>query len=120
MAKSTSLGIKRIINAFTFSVQGLKAAYKGEQAFRQEVAALILAIPLAFWLGDTAVEVALLIGSVLIVLVVELINSAIEAVVDRFGGELHVLSGQAKDMGSAAVLLASINALIIWVAVVFF
>ena len=120
MAKSTSLGLKRIINAFAFSMQGLRAAYKGEEAFRQEVAALVFAIPLAFWLGDSAVEVALLIGSVLIVLVVELINSAIEAVVDRFGGELHVLSGQAKDMGSAAVLLASINALIIWVAVVFF
>lgn len=120
MAKTTSLGFKRLINAFRFSMQGLKAAYNGEQAFRQEVAVLILAIPLAFWLGESAVEVALLIGSVLLVLVVELINSAIEAVVDRFGGELHVLSGQAKDMGSAAVLLVSINALIIWVAVVFF
>jgi diacylglycerol kinase (ATP) len=120
MAKTTSLGFKRLINAFRFSMQGFKAAYAGEEAFRQEVAVLVLAIPLAFWLGESALEVALLIGSVLLVLVVELINSAIEAVVDRFGGELHVLSGQAKDMGSAAVLLVSINALIIWVAVVVF
>ena len=120
MAKSTSLGVKRLVNAFKFSMQGLKAAYKGEEAFRQEVVALVLAIPLAFWLGESAVEVALLIGSVLLVLVVELVNSAIEAVVDRFGGELHELSGQAKDMGSAAVLLISINALIIWVAIILF
>ena len=120
MAKSTSLGFKRLINAFGFSMQGFKAAYKGEEAFRQEVFVLMFAIPLAFWLGDTALEVALLIGSVLLMLVVELLNSAIEAVVDRFGGELHVLSGQAKDMGSAAVLLITINAIIIWIAVVFF
>ena len=120
MAKSTNLGLKRLINAFGFSMQGLKAAYKGEEAFRQEVAVLVLAVPFAFWLGDTAIEVALLIGSIILVLVIELLNSAIEAVVDRFGGELHVLSGQAKDMGSSAVLLISINALIIWIAVVLF
>ena len=120
MAKTTSLGFKRLINAFRFSMQGFKAAYAGEEAFRQEVAVFLIAVPLAFWLGETALEIALLIGSIILVLVVELINSAIEAVVDRFGGEMHVLSGQAKDMGSSAVLLISINALIIWIAVVLF
>jgi len=119
MAGSKNLGLKRLVNAFVFSMQGLKATYRGEEAFRQEVAVLLLAIPLALWLGETAVEISLLIGSVLLVLVVELLNSAIEAVVDRFGGEIHELSGRAKDMGSAAVLLISVNAAIVWLLILF-
>ena len=119
MAGSKNLGWKRLVNAFGFSMQGLKATYRGEEAFRQEVAVLLLAIPLAIWLGETAIEICLLIGSVILVLVVELLNSAIEAVVDRFGGEIHELSGRAKDMGSAAVLLISINAGVVWLLILF-
>lgn len=119
MEKSTNLGWKRLVNAFKFSMQGLKATYHGEEAFRQEVAVLFLATPLAFWIGESAVEIALLVGSVMLMLVVELLNSAIETVVDRFGGEIHELSGRAKDMGSAAVLLISINAGLIWLLIIF-
>ena len=118
MAGSKNLGIKRLINAVGFSLQGFKAAYKHEEAFRQEVFVLVLAIPLGVWLGDTAVETILLIGSVLIVLVVELLNSALEATVDRFGGEYHELSGRAKDMGSAAVLVAVVIAAMTWLLIV--
>jgi len=108
MASTNNLGVKRLINAFGFSMQGFKAAYKYEEAFRQEVFILVLAIPLGIWLGGTAIEIILLIGSVLLLLIVELLNSAVEATVDRFGGEIHELSGRAKDMGSAAVFVASV------------
>ncbi|PID46245.1 MAG: diacylglycerol kinase [Proteobacteria bacterium] len=114
---NTNRGWKRLVNAFRFSMQGLKAAYRGEEAFRQELAVLLIATPLAIWLGETGVEVVLLIGSIVLVLVVELLNSAIEAVVDRFGGEWHELSGRAKDMGSAAVLLISVNAVLTWLVI---
>lgn len=116
---NTNLGWKRLVNAFRFSMQGLKAAYRGEEAFRQEVVILLVAIPLALWLGDNGIEISLLIGSVILLLVTELLNSAIETVVDRFGGELHELSGRAKDMGSAAVLLMSINAGLTWLLIIF-
>lgn len=119
MAGSKNLGVKRLINAFGFSMQGFKAAYKHEEAFRQEVFVLALAVPLGIWLGDGAVEIILLIGSVLLLLVVELLNSAVEATVDRFGGEHHELSGRAKDMGSAAVLVATIIAAMVWLLILF-
>jgi diacylglycerol kinase (ATP) len=119
MASSNNLGFKRLINAFGFSMQGLKAAYKHEEAFRQELVVLAVAIPLSIWLADTAVEVILLIGSVLLLLIVELINSAIEATVDRFGSEHHELSGRAKDMGSAAVLVTTILAAMTWLLIIF-
>ena len=119
MAGSNNLGFKRLINAFGFSMQGFKAAYKHEEAFRQEVFVLVLAIPLGIWLGANAVEVILLIGSVLLLLVVELLNSAVEATVDRFGGEQHELSGRAKDMGSAAVLVMSVVAAMTWLLIIF-
>ena len=119
MAGSNNLGFKRLINAFGFSMQGFKAAYKHEEAFRQEVLVLALAIPLGIWLGDTAVEIILLIGCVLLLLIVELINSAIEATVDRFGGEHNELSGRAKDMGSAAVLVTTILAAMTWLLILF-
>jgi diacylglycerol kinase (ATP) len=120
MAGSGNTGLTRIIKAFGFSMQGLKAAYKLEEAFRQEVWLLIIALPLALWLGETGIEKALLIGSILLLLIVEILNSAIEAAIDRFGGEIHELSGRAKDMGSAAVLLASINAAMVWLLILIY
>ena len=95
------------------------AAYRHEEAFRQELLLSIILIPLALLLGETGVEKALLVGSVMLLLLVEILNSALEAVVDRFGEELHELSGRAKDMGSAAVLLAIVNLVVTWGLVLF-
>ena len=120
MAGSGNTGLTRLKKAFVFSMQGFKAAYKLEEAFRQEVWLLIVAVPLALWLGDTGLEKGLLISSIILILTVEILNSAIEAAIDRFGGEIHELSGRAKDMGSAAVFLAVSNALVIWVFILFF
>jgi diacylglycerol kinase (ATP) len=107
-------GIQRLIDATGYSLKGFKAALKHESAFRQESALGIILLPVAIWLGQTAVEHALLIGSLLLVLIVEILNSAIEAVVDRTGDEYHKLAGRAKDMGSAAVMLSLINVFVIW------
>lgn len=96
----------RIVRAFRYSLQGLHAAYKKESAFRQELILAAILLPLAVWLGRTGVERALLIGSVLLVLIVELLNSAVEVTVDRGGKDWDELAGRAKDMGSAAVLIA--------------
>ncbi|HEN3477447.1 TPA: diacylglycerol kinase [Yersinia enterocolitica] len=112
-----STGLTRIYKAAGYSVKGLTAAWKNEAAFRQEAVAAILAIILAFWLDVDATARILLIASVVLVIIVEVINSAIEALVDRIGSELHELSGRAKDMGSAAVFLAILLALFIWVTV---
>ena len=114
MAYSGNIGLTRIIRAGQYSWQGFRAAYKHEEAFRQEVWVLLVAVPLALWLGTNGVEKALMIGSILFLLVVELLNSAIEAVVDRTGMEKHTLAGRAKDMGSAAVTVAILNVIIIW------
>lgn len=114
MANQKATGLKRIRNAFKYSWQGLVAAYQNEEAFRQELLKLAVGIPLALWLGDNAIEYALLISTLIIILIAELVNSAIEAVVDRFGGEIHELSGRAKDMGSAVVLLAFVNHIVVW------
>ncbi len=114
MANSGYTGIRRWLMAGRFSWQGYKATYRYEEAFRQEVWALCLAVPLALWLTSDGLERVLLIGSVLLLLIVELLNSAVEAVVDRIGLEQHKLSGRAKDMGSGAVLLAVINAVLVW------
>ncbi len=107
-------GLAHIFQAFGYSMKGLKAAVTYEEAFRLELLALIVMLPAAVLLGQTAVERALLIGSLLLVLVVELLNSAIEVVVDRVGVEHHALSGRAKDIGSAAVFMALVNAGVIW------
>ncbi|ENO82379.1 diacylglycerol kinase [Thauera mechernichensis] len=107
-------GLRRIWNAFHYSLDGLRAAYRHEDAFRQEVLLTLVALPLALWLGDSALERALMIGSVLLVLIVELLNSAIEATVDRVSLERHQLAKRAKDIGSAAVLIALINAAVVW------
>jgi len=99
-------GIRRILKAAGFSVQGLMAAFKNEAAFRQELLLSVICIPLALFVADGPVERTVLIGVTVLVLVVELLNSAIEALVDRVGLEHHELSGRAKDMGSAAVFLS--------------
>lgn len=109
-------GLDRIIHAAGYSWAGLRAAYSGESAFRQEVWLVFVATPLAFWLGRDWVQVALLLGSLLIVLIVELLNSAIEAAIDRVSFELHDLSKRSKDIASAAVLLALLLAGGIWAA----
>ena len=113
MANQTK-GLRRILNATGYSWKGIIAAWKNEEAFRQEACLAILLVPLAIWLGDSAIEQALLIGSLFIVVIVEILNSAIEAVVDRIGPELHEMSGRAKDMGSAAVFLALANVVVVW------
>ena len=114
MAGQQARGMRRLINAFGYSRAGLVACFRHEAAFRQELFALLLLLPLGLWLGDSGVERALLLGSLLLVPLVELLNSAIEAVVDRFGGETHELSGRAKDIGSAAVLLSILLAAVVW------
>ncbi len=119
MSKPGATGLTRIINAAGYSWLGLKAAFKYEAAFRQELVLCVALVPVGLWLGDTGVERALLIGSLLLVLIVELVNSAIEAVVDRFGGEHHELSGRAKDIGSAAVFIALLNVFVVWALVIF-
>lgn len=114
MAYSGNTGLKRLIKAGQYSWQGARDAYLLEEAFRLEVWALAIAVPLALWLGENGLEKALLIGSVLLVMVVELLNSAIEAVVDRISVKPQTLEGRAKDMGSAAVTLAIVNAALLW------
>ena len=108
-------GIKRIVNAAGYSWKGIKAAWQHEAAFRQEAVAGLIAIAIACSLEVDAITRVLLIGSVMLVMIVEILNSAIESVVDRIGSEFHALSGRAKDMGSAAVLLTILLAVFIWV-----
>ncbi len=107
-------GIKRLANAFTYSVAGTFAAFKHEDAFRQEVILSSVLIPLAIYLGKTGIEQALMIASVLLVIIVELLNSSVEATVDRISVKRHKLSKRAKDIGSAAVFFSLINAAVIW------
>jgi len=114
MAYSGNTGLTRIIKAAGYSWQGLKAAFIHEAAFRQELVLFAILAPPGIWLADTGVQRALLIGSLFLILIVELVNSAIEATIDRFGDEMHELSGRAKDIGSAAVLVAMLNAAAIW------
>ncbi len=114
MAKPDNTGIRRILRATKFSAQGLAQAWQHEAAFRQELVLVLILVPVAAWLGQTALERAVLIGCCLIVLIVELINSAIEAAIDRHGDEHHELSGRAKDMGSAAVLVSLLLVAVVW------
>lgn len=109
-------GLTRIIKAAGYSWKGLRAAWQNEAAFRQEGMVAIVAVIVACWLDVTPVTRVLLIGSVGLVMIVEIINSAIEAVVDRISEEIHPLAGRAKDLGSAAVLLAIMLALFVWLA----
>lgn len=109
-------GLDRIAHATTYSADGLRTAYRFESAFRQEVWLAVALLPASLWVGRTWTEVALLAGSVLLVLIVELLNSGVEAVVDRVSFEIHDLSKRAKDYGSAAVLLALLLCAGIWLA----
>ena len=114
MANQNAKGLKRLINACFFSVAGFKATWQHEEAFRQEVLLFVVTTPLAIWLGETQIERILMVGSIILVLLVELLNSAVEAVVDRVGFEHHELSGRAKDIGSAAVMLSLAWAAVTW------
>ena len=111
-------GLNRVWHATGYSWAGLRAGW-GETAFRQEAIAAMVLVPLAFWLGRSWVEVALLAGSVVLLMVVELLNTGIETAIDRIGPEWHALSKRAKDMGSAAVLLTLLLCLGIWTAALF-
>ena len=110
-------GLRRLWNALGYSRDGLAAAWKNEAAFREEILLACITMPLAIYLGKTGVERALMLGSIILILIVEILNSAIEAVVDKASPEMHELAKRAKDMGSAAVLFSLINAAIIWACV---
>jgi diacylglycerol kinase (ATP) len=110
-------GLSRLWHALGYSIQGLKAAWF-EKAFRQEAVAALFLIPAAFWLGQRWIEVALLVGTVLLLMVVELLNTGIESAIDRIGPEWHELAKRAKDMGSAAVLLTLLLCIGVWSAAV--
>ncbi len=109
------VGLDRMIHAAGYSIEGLRAGWK-ETAFRQEAIAAVVLVPLAFWLGRSWVETALLAGTVLLVMIVELLNTGIETAIDRIGPEWHDLSKRAKDMGSAAVLLSLVLCAGVWIA----
>jgi diacylglycerol kinase (ATP) len=117
MAREKPRGLTRIFRAAGASWKGLVGCYREEAAFRQELGLSVLVIPLGLWLGRTGVERALLIAPMLLVLIVELLNSAVEATVDRIGLERHVLAGLAKDIGSAAVLLSFVLLGVVWLLV---
>ena len=110
-------GLTRLWNALGYSRDGIAAAWHHEAAFREEVLLATVAIPLAFYLGKTGVDRALLVGCIILILIVEILNSAVEAVVDKASPEKHDLAKRAKDMGSAAVLFSLINAALIWACV---
>jgi len=110
-------GLRRVWNALNYSLSGLRAAYRNEDAFRQETLLASVMVPLALFLPATGIGKTLMIGSVLLVLIVELLNSAVEAAVDRISLDRHRLSKRAKDIGSAAVLIALINVLVTWALV---
>jgi diacylglycerol kinase (ATP) len=119
MALKSRPGLYRLINALKYSVKGLASAWKHEAAFRQELALVVVALPLGLYLGENSIERALLVGSLLIILITELLNSAVEAIVDKTSPEFHELAGRAKDLGSAAVLISLVCAVTIWGFVIF-
>lgn len=119
MQKSTTNGLTRLWRATGYSIEGFKAAWRNEAAFRQECCTVAVLLPAAFFLGSDALERALLIVSLLLILIVELINSALESAIDRIGPERHELSGRAKNLGSAAVMLSLIAAAVVWGLIAF-
>lgn len=114
MAKPGKTGLSRILDASKYSWLGYKSGFKNEAAFRQELFVGLILVPVASIFSETSVELAILLGSLFLVLITELLNSGIEAVVDRISDEQHELSGRAKDLGAAAVMTALINVLVIW------
>jgi diacylglycerol kinase (ATP) len=112
-------GLLRLAAALRWSLAGFRSALRHEEAFRQEVVLFVLLAPAALWLGRNGVERALLFGSLLVVLITELLNTAVESVVDRVGADRHVLSKRAKDIGSAAVLVSLVNVVVTWGLVLF-
>lgn len=119
MANPQNTGIRRVINATLFSMAGLRAAWKNEAAFRQECVLALLLAPIGLWLGESAVQRSLLLGTCVIVVIVELLNTAVEAVVDRVSTDQHPLSGRAKDLGSAAVFVSLLLTLLVWGMIAF-
>ncbi len=119
MGKPGHTGLKRLYFAAGYSIRGLRAAWRHESAFRQEMLLFAIGAPLGGWLAGSGVERALLIGSLLLVLLVELLNSAVEAAIDRIGDGDHPLSARAKDLGSAAVFLSLLCAAVVWALVLF-
>ena len=117
--KSSRTGLTHIAYAFLYSMKGIAAAFRNESAFRIEIVFFIVLFPTGLYIGKTAVEKAVLVAVLFIVLIAEIVNSAIEAVVDRVGSDYHVLSGQAKDMASAAVLLSLLLAGTVWALILF-
>ncbi|MCW5202223.1 diacylglycerol kinase [Desulfobulbus sp. US1] len=115
--KQNGKGLKRILKAYTCSIQGLKAALRHEAAFFQELLLAIIMLPIGLWAGNNSTERAILTGCLFLILIIELLNSALEAVVDRIGLEHHELSGRAKDLGSAAVFLALLNGAVVWLLI---
>ena len=107
-------GLRRLMNAFGYSIAGTLAAFKHEDAFRQEVVLAVVLTPVALYFGDTAIDQALMISSLFFIIVIELLNSSIEATVDRISVKHHKLAKRAKDIGSAAVFFSLINAAVIW------
>ena len=114
MQKRRSYGLKRLWRATGYSIEGLKAAWCNETAFRQEIFSVILLLPVALWLGVDMLERALLVFSLFLIIIAELINSALESAIDRIGLEKHELSGQAKNLGSAAVMISIFAAAVVW------
>lgn len=110
-------GLTRLINALGYSRDGLRAAWQNEAAFREEILLAAIAIPLALLLAKTGVDRALMMGSIILILIVEILNSAVEAVVDKASPEKNDLAKRAKDMGSAAVLLSLLNAVVVWACI---
>ena len=119
MGKPDNTGFLRVIRATRYSAQGFAHAWRHESAFRQELTLALIMAPIALWLGRSPLEKALLIGVCLLVLVTELLNSAVEAAIDRFGGEHHELSGRAKDLGSAAVFVSLVIVGLTWGTVIY-
>ena len=118
MNKPGRSGFSRLLDASRYSYKGLRAAWQYEEAFRQEAMLAMVMLPMAFWLGNGATQQGLLVTTVVLVVVVELINSAIEAAIDRIGTDRHPLSGQAKDIGSAAVMMSLLLCLCTWTLVI--
>lgn len=114
LRKQKATGLRRLINASRYSAQGLRSAFRHEAAFRQESWLLVVGLPCAFWVGADLWQTAILITSLMLIMVAEMINSALESLVDRVGTDFHELSGRTKDMGSAAVLLTILIAVVLW------